>query len=519
MTASYAQSTAAEQSPFESARRYALATELTLVGEEMLHASHAELEQFVQERGREWARQLLEALFALRAANERRVDVVGADGVTRMQVRGRERHLETVVGRVTVPRQSYGVPGATTLHPMDSALNLPQELYSHGVRRLVAKAAARSSFDEVVELVREHTGAKVPKRQVEELAARAARDAVAFYEQRASELAADDELIVISTDGKGIAMRHEDLREGTRKAAEHSERKLETRLTPGEKRNRKRMTQVATVYNVAPWQRGPADVLHGLRGEEAEAARPRPRDKRVWASVEKEPRAVIREALQEALKRDPNQQRRWVVLVDGACNQLRLVKQEVRRAKVTVTIVIDFIHVIEYVWKAARALFGGSNEQAEKWVSDRLLALLSGRTGGDVARRIRWWAQQRADKLDQAARSALDQACRYLADRTRTRLMRYADALAGGLPIATGVVEGACRYLVKDRMDRTGARWSLAGAEAVLTLRSLCASGHFDEYWDFHLEQERQRNHVVRYAGGKLPDPLPVGKAHLRLVK
>jgi hypothetical protein len=130
------------------------------------------------------------------------------------------------------------------------------------------------------------------------------------------------------------------------------------------------------------------------------------------------------------------------------------------------------VHVLEYIWGAARALFGESNAKAEKWVSDWLLSLLTGRTGGEVAQTIRWWAQRHKD-LDEAALSAIDKACNYLADRTRTRLMHYRQALDDGLPIATGVIEGACRYLVKDRMDRTGARWSLTGAEAVLRLRAI----------------------------------------------
>ena len=148
-----------------------------------------------------------------------------------------------------------------------------------------------------------------------------------------------------------------------------------------------------------------------------------------------------------------------------------------------------------------------------------MLALLSGRSGGEVARTIRWWESRREDQLDDAARKAIRKACRYISDRTRTRLMHYADALRDGLPIATGVIEGACRYLVKDRMDRTGARWSLDGAEAVLRLRALRASGDFDEDWHFHLQQEHQRNHVDRYVDGKIPDPLPRPKPRLRRVK
>ena len=219
----------------------------------------------------------------------------------------------------------------------------------------------------------------------------------------------------------------------------------------------------------------------------------------------------------EALRRDPEKKRRWIVLVDGDTKQLRAVRRAARQVGVKVTILVDIVHVIEYIWKAARALFGSSNPDAEPWVSNRLLGLLGGRTGGQVARTIRWWAERK--ELDAAGERAVKSACGYLADRSRTRLMRYADALQDGLPIATGVIEGACRHVVKDRMDRTGARWSLTGAEAVLRLRAVRASGDFDEYWEFHLTQEQTRNHEARYADGKVPDALPRKKAHLRRIK
>jgi hypothetical protein len=107
----------------------------------------------------------------------------------------------------------------------------------------------------------------------------------------------------------------------------------------------------------------------------------------------------------------------------------------------------------------------------------------------------------------------------HVVDRKRTRLMKYSDALRDGLPISTGVIEGACRYLVKDRMDRTGARWTVEGAEAVLMLRAIRASGDFDDYWRFHLAQEKERNHANHYAHARIPSPLPAAGRHLRSVK
>jgi hypothetical protein len=499
-------------------RAHAAKVEGSLEGE-MIRKPHSDVEEMLEQRGREWARLMFEEHLALRAQLEKRAEVTGADGKRRRFVRASERQLESLLGRVPVSRLAYQEPGTSDLHPMDAALNLPREMYSHGLRRMVAKEAARASFDEVVEIVRDYTGTEIGKRQVEELAVRAAQDFDAFYEQRAASRDPKDDLLILSTDGKGIVMRHEDLRKATRQAAERSPRKLQTRLTPGEKRGRKRMAQVAAVYSLAPFVRSAHNLVYPSRNHtEVEAKRPRPTDKRVWASVEKSARSVIREAFDEALRRDPDRARRWVVLVDGEPKQLRAVKKEARRAEVEVTILVDLVHVLEYVWDAARALFGDSNPTAENWVGDRLLSLLSGRSGGDIARTIRWWAA-RQKKLDDAARQAIEVSCDYLSDRTRTRLMHYQEALRDGLPIATGVIEGACRYLVKDRMDRTGARWSLTGAEAVLRLRALRASGDFDAYWQFHLEQDHRRNHASRYEDHTIPDPLPSPKPRLRRVK
>jgi hypothetical protein len=130
---------------------------------------------------------------------------------------------------------------------------------------------------------------------------------------------------------------------------------------------------------------------------------------------------------------------------------------------------------------------------------------------------VQWEARQK--ELTPQASKLIDDACDYLTDRTRTRLMHYREALHDGLPISTGVIEGACRYVVKDRMDRTGARWSLTGAEAVLRLRAIRASDDFDAYWQFHLEQEHRRNHASRYEGALVPEPLPPLKPHLRRLK
>lgn len=479
-------------------------------------AGLGEVTQLMTTDGRELLRELTQSYLDLCAERERRVPVTGADGVERTYARPTVRRVETSVGEVEVRRLLYQAPGVAGIAPLDAALGLPDEHYAYEVRRIVAEESAKSSFEEVVELIAKHTGATVPKRQVEELAVRAARDYDEFYRQRASSPEATDHLLILSFDGKGIAMLHRDLRAATRKAAEQTPRRLETRLTKGEKANRKRMAEVATVYTLEQWPRTIADVLHGLREQREPAnARPRPTNKRVWASVEHSPQRVIDDAFAEAQRRDPEHRRRWVVLVDGNRDQLRRIQRAARKLGVEITIVLDIVHVLEYLWRAAYAVHAEGTDAAEQWVECRLLALLNGRSGGELAKSMRLMIKSHA--LDATRAKPIARAAQYLVKHTR--LLHYDRALADGLPIATGVIEGACRYLVKDRMGRTGARWSLLGAEAVLRLRALRASGHFDDYWQFHLAKEHERTHQSRYAHGDTPNPLPGKRPHLRLVK
>lgn len=479
-------------------------------------ASIGQVTQLLASDGTAMLRELMQSYVDRCTAQEQRVVVVGADGVERSDVRVSSRRIETTVGEIDVNRLLYQAPGVAGIAPLDAALGLPEEKYTHDLRRIVAEESARASFEEVAELVAKHTGGHVPKRQVEELAKRAACDFDEFYRSRLGPPEATDHLLILSFDAKGVAMLHRDLREATRKAAEETPRHLETRLTKGEKPNRKRMAEVATVYTLKQWPRSIADVLHGLRDQAEKAAqRPRPTNKRVWASISHTPQRVIDDAFAEAARRDPEHRRRWVVLVDGNRDQLRRVQRAASKLGVEVTTVLDIVHVLEYLWRAAYAFHSEGTEAAEAWVEGRLLALLSGRTAGEIAKSLRLMIK--SHKLDAQGAKPVERAARYLVKNTR--LLHYDRALADGLPIATGVIEGACRYLVKDRMGRTGARWSLIGAEAVLRLRALRASGDFDDYWAFHLAKEHERTHQSRYANGAVPNPLGARRPKLTLVK
>lgn len=481
---------------------------------------HEDLERYLTQQGLELQRRLLQDHLDVRAAAERRVAVVGNDGVNRTEVRSSRRRLMSVLGEVSVTRLMYQAVGADSRCPQDAALNLPSEVFSLGVRRRVAEEVAANSFDHAVERLDSTTGAHVGKRQIEELAQRAALDFDAFYAQRPqNEIAKErDLLLVLSFDGAGITMLREDLREATRRAAEkqaEDPRWPPKRMKRGQRRNRKRMAEVAAVYAIAPYIRTPGDIVRELRpveDVEARKQRPKPIHKQVWASVERSSREVIEDAFREANQRDPNHLRRWIVLVDGQETQMDLVWDVAARAGVQVTMILDLIHVLEYLWKASYCFHNAGTPEAQEWVDWRLTMLLSGTSASDVAA-----GMTRSATLHQLKnRTGVDECANYLCKNRE--LLMYAEALADGLPIATGVIEGACRYLVRDRMDKTGARWSLCGAEAVLRLRALRANGDFDEYWRFHVEAEYSRSHILRYNHGDVPNPLPKRPA-LRVVK
>jgi hypothetical protein len=476
-----------------------------LAGGQARGLEHSQLEARLAEDGRELIRALLQDHLDLRAASEPRIDgVVGADAVPRRTVeRAHERELLSVFGGVEVGRLAYRQRGSENLYPADAQLNLPAEKHSHGMRRLTALEAPRTSFEDAQAAILRQTGQRLGKRQLRELAVAAAVDFKAFYAQRERTPPEGDDLLVLSCDAKGVVMRHEALRDQTRKQAESSETKLQTRLSKGEKRNRKRMAEVAAVYEVEPHPRTPGDILPGDEAER-QAQTPAPKAKNKWlsASVTDDASQVVAEMFKEADRRDPSHQRTWVALVDGNNHQIDRIKKEARKRKLKPIITVDFIHVLEYLWTGAWCFFKEGDPAAERWVHEKARQVLAGRAG-IVAAAIRRKATRL--NLEPTKREGADRCANYLL--AKRPYLDYPTALSQGTPIATGVIEGACRHLVKDRMDITGARWGLESAEAILKLRALVSNRDFDPYWNYHLHQEHRRVHATRYALGVIPQP------------
>jgi len=494
--------TATETDTFAPARQSFEEMVGWLEGTESASLTHADLEDQVERRGRELQRLMLQDHLDLRALREQRVEAVDVKGTVHTNVEPHHRrHLATVVGTVVVERLAYRHLGAPNLHPADAALNLPAELHSHGLRRLAAIESTRGSFDDASQAVERSTGVAVAKRQVESLTATAATDVEEFYATRAPEPDTSDDVVVISVDGKGIVMRPDALREATAKAAGAATPKLGCRLSKGEKRYRKRMAEVGAVYDLAPVARTPADVLASKHNDDVPPPpAPKATGKWVTASVARDAADVVARVFAEAERRDPGHQRCWVALVDGNNHQIDRINAEAENRGLKATILVDLIHVMEYIWGAAWCFFAEGDRSAEDWVRDKTLAVLEG-NARDVAAGIRRRAT--TARLAKERRKKADACATYLTNKAP--YLDYPTALAAGWPIATGIIEGTCRYLVADRMDITGARWSVDGAEAVLKLRAVRSNGDFDDYWAFHLDHERQRVHKSRYADGEIP--------------
>ncbi len=473
-----------------------------LDGADAAGLSHAELEERLDRDGRELLRCLLDDHLALRAVREQRLDKVSCgEGKVRTRVEpGHVRALETVFGTVSVERLAYRAPRVGNLHPADAALNLPVERHSHGLRKLCALESPRGSFDDAVEAICRQTGVRLGKRQVEELAGLAAMDFEGFYEARRPARSKPGDLLVLSADGKGIVMRPDALR--TRAPARpRAGPAPKPRLSGEEQQNRKRMAEIGAVYDAKPAPRTPADILTSAAPEGYEPAPgPVARNKWLTASIVNAPAEVIKRIFDEAERRDPKHRRTWVALVDGANHQIERIKFEARKREVKVTIVVDLVHVLGYLWSAAGCLHPNDDQAAAQWVHRQATRVLQGQ-----ARQVTGAIRRQATnaRLGPSQRKPADEAAVYLTNKAP--YLDYPTALTQGWPIATGIVEGACRHLIKDRMDITGARWGLAGAEAILKLRAIKANGDFEEYWRFHLAQERHHVHEARYQNHTIP--------------
>lgn len=397
--------------------------------------------------------------------------------------RSHTRRLVTLFGPITVTRVGYGRSGRRSIHPLDAQLGLPARCYSYELQRRLVMAAVHAPFDDAIGILAEMTGVAVPKRSAEQIMVDAAADFDAFYAQRTDDKT-DGPILVAAIDGKGIPMVKPQPATKT------------VRLGKGEKRNKKKMATVGCVFSQQPRPRTPEEVVASLFAaseppEDEDEPKPRRRrdrrqHKRVWASLLSDKDTFIADVRDEMARRDPHHQRAWVIITDGE----RALQHRVGAIfhDDNITHVLDLLHVLEKLWKAAYVFHPEGSHQAETFVRQRALRILRGQVSGVVQGLRQMATKHRLQGVKR--KTLLDVASYYYRNRGR---MRYHHYLAQGWPIASGSVEGACKNLVKDRMERSGMRWTPKGAEAMLRLRATHLSADFDEYWQFHVQQDQQR--------------------------
>jgi hypothetical protein len=479
-----------------------------------LALAHDQFESRTLAGGFEAMRIFTEAHMELRAAREeRRGDVVDADGEARATAEDGQEHTRIMVyGPVRTSRIAYRRRGKPNLYPQDADLNWAVlHSFSAGVVKRVASASAVVPFGRAAAQVSAAGAITIGKRQAEELAVGAVTDFEAFYAARLPEPCPPGTGLLITADGSAFPVLPGALRPATARAARARAAAAGGGWPddPGElRKSRKRSAELVCVADIPPAPRTAGDIISalfgtprpaGAGGEDSDAARarhgPKAGGKTLFASARHPIPQVIAEGFAEAQRRDPGHARPWFAVVDGNNAQLDAIRACARRYQVKVPILLDFIHVVQYLWKAAGSFFYPGDPAARDWVKAQAAKILDGKardawTG--IRRRATCYGYSTRE------RDGADTCANYL--ENKKDYLDYPAFLAAGWPVASGLIEGAARWLIKDRMEVTGARWSLDGAEAVLKLRALAGNGDFDEYFAFHLKQEKQRNHDNRYS-------------------
>jgi hypothetical protein len=456
---------------------------------EARYLDHGERETVIGEEGRELQRRLLQATFDLDAAREERAaGVTSAAGIRHGTVEaGHGRGVTSVFGPVRVTRMAYRNRREPNLYPADARQALPGDPYSLGMRALTAFHLAAGGFGQAQEVIEARTGVTVGRAQLTGLAEDLAAWTDDFYGERSRDAEEgeqpDGDVIMMQADGKGIAMRPEHRKNAGKADAGH----------PGIKK----MAEIVAVADFTPAIREPEDIAAPPARRQAHPG-PKARDKWVSASVTESIEDMIAAAFEEAGRRDPERVRQRVFLVDGNKQQITAIQDQAEERGLKVPILIDYIHVSGYLGKAAAALHPGNPAAAGQWADGQLLRVLHGRAKAVAATLTSVAAKTRADpRTRHLDLTDMDKAITYLTNNHKH--MKYDKALANGWPIATGMIEGACRFVIEDRFGITGARWSPDGAEVILKLRAVVVNGDLDDYMRYYKERYRSEHHLARY--------------------
>jgi hypothetical protein len=409
-----------------------------------------------------------------------------------------QRHTRpylSIFDEIAIERTCYGHDRVEAA-PLDAQLHLPRRQYSYLLQQWLGTFVVDDAHAEAIRKLGTILGLEITVKASEDLNREQASDVEVFQNHLPVPGAATEApLLVVTADCKGVPL--------VRKALppdEATDTPLPAVANPrrgkGEKANKKKMAAVGAVYTIEPFVRQADDVIDEVMRKEARERRPRPQNKRVRAELLVGKVALFLWLADEVIRRNPRGSKPVIFLSDG---ERALQDRQGEYLPEDTVCILDLFHVLERLWKVAWCLFEEKAEkrEAHRWVEERLKRLLEGRVDS-VIRGMRYQATQRGLK-GQKRKTVEDAAGYFAGNRDR---MKYDEYLAAGYPIGSGVVEGACRHLVKDRLERTGMRWLPSGAQAMLDLRATYLNGDWDAFWNFHVLQEDQRLYgKIREAG------------------
>jgi hypothetical protein len=461
----------------------------------------------------ELGHQLQQWFFALLGDGDQGETVTTGEGrVLRRLPNLHRRAYQSIFGCFNLERVAYGTrEGQRIEHvPLDARLSLPAGKFSYLLQDWDQGLAVESPYQQFNGVLRRMLGLEQSVASLEQMTRTMAEAVEGFWAEQAPVPAARaDQIVVLSADGKGVPMRKP---AAAPPIAAHQHQK-------GPKPGRKKMAVVGAVYQVDRYQRTPEEVVQALFREpgatdprdEAAPSRPMPEHKRSRVNLT-DPGAATpvgaSEAMfawlaEEARSRDPLQQLAWVVLMDGQPSLWEEAKQALGEAPRVE--ILDLLHATSHLWDAVHLFHAPGSALALKLMELLVLALLSGMSEG-VVNLLEDAAVQVG--LARSRRRQLTKICNYL--RRHQARMRYDEYLAAGYPIASGVIEGACRHVVKDRMERAGMHWTLPGAQALLRLRCVALNGEWEAFMRYRIQQETARlyPHAELVAQAEWPLPL-----------
>jgi hypothetical protein len=396
------------------------------------------------------------------------------------------RRLLTVFGEFIVSRWVYAQRQGAKFEfiPTDQRLQLPASELSYLLQEWDQLLGVEQAFGQVREVIKTILRVSQSVDTLERTNQQMAEVAPMFRESQGSvDLAREGELLVVTEDNKGIPM--------VRPVAE---KPAGAHRTKGEKANKKQMACIGCVYSVDRHLRTPEELVATLfRDSDRPTEKPpQAQNKRYWAELSREldgeelrGQDLVFDQLGEeiATRRQPQQ---WLVhLCDGQAS-LETDRHTYLPEDAYTVDILDLMHVLPRVWEAAHVFHAEGSAKATEFVRDHLTRILHGQVGRIIAgwrRRATW------EGLAGAKKKALQTICAFL-EKNKHR-MRYDDYLRMGCPVATGVIEGACRHVIKDRMERAGMRWKIPGAQAMLNLRTIHTNGDWTAFQDFRIAVEK----------------------------